>query len=193
MWTVTLIDGDRTDATRRAIADAGAAVEWEIVSADVAAGSLGRTRVGICSQLPPGLRLGGRVRVFRRDDPYTDAVLIDGDDPVRAARLAFAWAAGHARQRIALAAHAEAARPVARDYPQIRVEESVPTDLTDVDVVLGAPPPPADAPIARAGDATATAHFDGDIALFEGGLLAAAMMLEHIHEGIAADRVARFK
>jgi len=182
MRAVTLLGHGK--AIKSLVEASGARIAW-----DESADSFARTRVGLADAVPAALveahGLHGRVQHFVCRDPWTDTIVVSGHDPVRAAHLAFSWAAGHARQRIAVGDPRllEPARAVAKDYPQIALDERVPEDI---DVLLG-----SDAGLLKRFPDAPLALLGRDAALFVGGAAAAAMMLEHIHEGMAADRILR--
>ncbi len=198
MRTVTVVTGSDptlTDLVKRAVAATGVNATWEEGGEE----AVRRSRTALSAgqpgnELKSSLDLFARVVVQKQNEPFLDAVLIMGriEDADRLAHFAFEYAATHSRQRVAYdGALAPAAQAVARDYPQIRIEALDPEDAANCDVALTSyDEKRLKLPVGP----TATACCAPGCALFVadfGPLPTAAMLLEHINEGMAADRIWR--
>lgn len=197
MRTVTLVGA--AEPVRTLVAATGARIAFEEGGLD----SIRRTRVAVATA-PLSAEWRSALDVFvcvheiRQSEPFIDCMVIDTTDPGRGARFAFEYAAHHARQRVSAEPALEAAaRDIARDYPQIACDRMAhPRDgfpPEEYDVVFSA--------LFAAAEPHGCAWHGPEHAVFAalvgaGAKRAAvpravAMMLEHVREGMAADKIWR--
>lgn len=208
---------ERIAAMRRVVEQAGVAVPWRETPTPDAARGVGTVVSGV-----PGPETGLLLtRAIRACHPLegvpapggeVDVVIVRGDDE-EAAHAAFSYAAMEARLKVTIAHEGgpflERAREAARNYPQLKIEETplakVAGNVGAYDVVYcpgesGRPLAEAATELVGGAEWVAESRFGPDGAVFcpahgadvanpVATILAAALALEHINEHQACARV----